>query len=47
MADEGWAHRDLPGWHWPMFDRPAELASILHEAAPPSHGDGGGSGITG
>jgi pimeloyl-ACP methyl ester carboxylesterase len=47
MADEGWAHRDLPGWHWPMFDRPAELAEMLHEAAPPSHGDGGGSGITG
>ncbi|MDI5965397.1 alpha/beta hydrolase [Streptomyces sp. SL13] len=33
MAAEGWAYRELPGWHWPMFDRPAELAAILHEAA--------------
>lgn len=32
MAAEGWAHRELPGWHWPMFDRPAEPAAILHEA---------------
>jgi pimeloyl-ACP methyl ester carboxylesterase len=33
MAAEGWAYRELPGWHWPMFDRPGELAEILHEAA--------------
>ncbi|MGY0062267.1 alpha/beta fold hydrolase [Streptomyces sp. LZ34] len=33
MADEGLTYRDLPGWHWPMFDRPGELAAILHEAA--------------
>ncbi|MYU18432.1 alpha/beta hydrolase, partial [Streptomyces sp. SID8361] len=33
MATEGWAYRELLGWHWPMFDRPAELAAILHEAA--------------
>ncbi|MCC4317649.1 alpha/beta fold hydrolase [Streptomyces malaysiensis] len=32
MATEGWAYRELLGWHWPMFDRPAELAAILHEA---------------
>ncbi|MFD8383978.1 alpha/beta fold hydrolase [Streptomyces sp. NPDC059679] len=33
MADDGWTHRDLPGWHWPMFDQPGELAAILDEAA--------------
>lgn len=33
MAAGGWEHRELPGWHWPMFDQPAELAAILHEAA--------------
>ena len=33
MASDDWEHRDLFGWHWPMFDRPAELAAILHEAA--------------
>jgi pimeloyl-ACP methyl ester carboxylesterase len=27
------SYRELPGWHWPMFDRPGELAAILHEAA--------------
>ncbi|MDX3224814.1 alpha/beta hydrolase [Streptomyces sp. ME19-01-6] len=32
MTDEGLTYRDLPGWHWPMFDRPGELAAILHEA---------------
>ncbi|MFI6684484.1 alpha/beta fold hydrolase [Streptomyces sp. NPDC050485] len=33
MAAEGWAYRELPGWHWPMFDRTEALATILHEAA--------------
>lgn len=33
MAAEGWDYRELLGWHWPMFDRPGELAAILHEAA--------------
>lgn len=30
MATDDWDHADLPGWHWPMFDRAAELAAILH-----------------
>ncbi|SED17855.1 alpha/beta fold hydrolase [Streptomyces melanosporofaciens] len=33
MATETSAYRELPGWHWPMFDRPGELAAILHDAA--------------
>ncbi|WNE94374.1 alpha/beta hydrolase [Streptomyces luomodiensis] len=33
MATDDWDHRELPGWHWPMFDRPGELAAILHDAA--------------
>ncbi|MBB2937752.1 pimeloyl-ACP methyl ester carboxylesterase [Amycolatopsis bartoniae] len=33
LAGGGWDSRDLPGSHWPMLDRPAELAAILHEAA--------------
>ncbi|MCO6000016.1 alpha/beta fold hydrolase [Actinoallomurus rhizosphaericola] len=33
MAAEDGAYRELPGWHWPMFDRPGALAEILHEAA--------------
>jgi pimeloyl-ACP methyl ester carboxylesterase len=33
MAGDGVTYRELPGWHWPMFDRPGELAAILHEAA--------------
>ncbi|MEV5711869.1 alpha/beta hydrolase [Actinoallomurus sp. NPDC052274] len=33
MAVDDGAYRELPGWHWPMFDRPGELAAILHEAA--------------
>ena len=32
MASLSWDHRDLPGWHWPMFDQPEALAAILHEA---------------
>lgn len=32
VADDA-VYRELPGWHWPMFDRPDELATILHEAA--------------
>jgi pimeloyl-ACP methyl ester carboxylesterase len=33
MAAEGLEFRELPSWHWPMFDHPAELAAILHDAA--------------
>lgn len=33
MVADDWSHRDLPGSHWPMFDRPADLAAVLHEAA--------------
>jgi pimeloyl-ACP methyl ester carboxylesterase len=33
MAADVWTYRELPGWHWPMFDRPGELAAILHQAA--------------
>lgn len=33
MADDGVTYRELPGWHWPMLDQPAELAAILHESA--------------
>ncbi|MEU6480478.1 alpha/beta hydrolase [Streptomyces sp. NPDC047017] len=32
MADRNRTHRDLPGSHWPMLDRPTELATLLHEA---------------
>ncbi|SFK49157.1 Pimeloyl-ACP methyl ester carboxylesterase [Amycolatopsis sacchari] len=34
MREGGWTHRDLPGSHWPMLDRPGELAAILDEAQP-------------
>ncbi|TNC27293.1 alpha/beta fold hydrolase [Amycolatopsis alkalitolerans] len=34
MANGDWDHRDLLGGsHWPMFDRPAELAAILDEVS--------------
>jgi hypothetical protein len=33
MESGDWDYRELPSWHWPMFDRPAELAAILHDAA--------------
>ncbi|WP_129840232.1 alpha/beta hydrolase [Streptomyces sp. RFCAC02] len=33
MRGDDWDHRDLPGWHWPMLDKPAELATILHEVS--------------
>lgn len=33
MVGDGVTYRELPGGHWPMFDRPGELAAILHEAA--------------
>ncbi|HEX3790350.1 MAG TPA: alpha/beta fold hydrolase [Pseudonocardiaceae bacterium] len=33
LATDGGSYRELPGWHWPMFDRSAELAAILHEGA--------------
>ncbi|GIE91934.1 alpha/beta fold hydrolase [Actinoplanes regularis] len=29
MAGDNWRHTELPTWHWPMFSRPAELASLL------------------
>ncbi len=38
MTDDDWEHHDLPGWHWPMIDRPAQLAAILHDAALPLSG---------
>ncbi|WP_236790302.1 alpha/beta fold hydrolase [Amycolatopsis sp. GM8] len=32
MANDDWDYRELLGGsHWPMFDRPGELAAILHE----------------
>ena len=34
MTDEQWRYEELPTSHWPMFTRPAELAEILHGAAP-------------
>ena len=33
MANDDWDYRELLSWHWPMFDRPGELAAILHDAA--------------
>lgn len=36
MATAGWDYRELPGWHWPMFDRPAGLAAILAGVSPGS-----------
>lgn len=39
MATAGWDYRELPGWHWPMFDRPAELAAILAGVSPGSGAD--------
>ena len=32
MTAEGLVYRELPGSHWPMFDRPGELAAILRNA---------------
>jgi pimeloyl-ACP methyl ester carboxylesterase len=34
MADEQWQYAELPTSHWPMFTRPADLAEVLHRAAP-------------
>ncbi|MDF2255992.1 hypothetical protein [Streptantibioticus ferralitis] len=31
-ATDGLDCRELPGWRWPMFDRPGELAAILRRA---------------
>jgi len=31
---ERWRFVELPTWHWPMLNRPAELAAILDEATP-------------
>jgi hypothetical protein len=33
MASPGWTYRELPGWHWPMFDQADELAAMLHEVS--------------
>ena len=33
MAGEGWRFVELPTWHWPMLNRPAELAAILDSSA--------------
>jgi pimeloyl-ACP methyl ester carboxylesterase len=33
MADDNWTFVALPTWHWPMFNRPTELATLLHEHA--------------
>lgn len=33
MAGDEWRFVELPTWHWPMLNRPAELAQILHSAA--------------
>jgi pimeloyl-ACP methyl ester carboxylesterase len=30
MAGAGWHYEELPTWHWPMLNRPIELAAILH-----------------
>jgi len=29
MAGEQWTFAELPTWHWPMVDRPQELAALL------------------
>ena len=29
MAGDQWTYVELPTWHWPMIDRPAELAAHL------------------
>jgi pimeloyl-ACP methyl ester carboxylesterase len=29
MAGEQWTFAELPTWHWPMVDRPEELAGLL------------------
>jgi pimeloyl-ACP methyl ester carboxylesterase len=34
MAGDLWRYEELPTWHWPMFSRPDDLASILHNTAP-------------
>ncbi|HLL69759.1 MAG TPA: alpha/beta hydrolase [Micromonosporaceae bacterium] len=39
MAGDNWRYVELPTWHWPMFSRPAELATILHAET------GGGSSV--
>jgi pimeloyl-ACP methyl ester carboxylesterase len=32
MAGDVWRFEELPTWHWPMLNRPVELAAILHHA---------------
>ena len=32
MDGEQWRYLELPTWHWPMINRPKELAELLHEA---------------
>lgn len=33
LASGDWRFEELPTWHWPMVNRPAELASILDRVA--------------
>jgi pimeloyl-ACP methyl ester carboxylesterase len=35
MTDTPARFRELPGWHWPMFQQPAALAEVLHELSDP------------
>ena len=32
MVGDAWRFQELPTWHWPMLNRPIELAEILHNA---------------
>lgn len=34
MSGPEWSFAELPTGHWPMFSRPADLAAMLHKAAP-------------
>ena len=34
LAGPEWSFRELPTGHWPMFSRPADLATLLHDLAP-------------
>jgi len=29
MVGPQWTYAELPGWHWPLLNKPAELASLL------------------
>ena len=32
MTGDAWRYEELPTWHWPMLNRPIELAATLHHA---------------